>query len=417
MSAVGDHPGRDASPPRQYSLSIGKLQRGVLWLFVFCGCFALFEPSPYEAMFVLTVFVFMITGLRINAGVIPLMVLLLIFNVGAMFSIIPYMDDIILLRWLGIGVYLMFTAFLFAALMSDDAEGRIRVIRRSLVASAWLTSMAGIAGYFDIAGLSQYFTLWGRASGTFKDPNIFGPYLVLPIIFTIQGILLRRLGLMGGLVILSVPLLGVLLSFSRGAWGNLIGATLLLFLLTFLTTRDASQRMRIIGFAALIVSAAIMALLVVLSFEEIREVFNQRASLSQPYDLGVQGRFGSQARSIGMLLELPNGFGPLRFSNFFPEAPHNVYLNAFSAYGWMGGIAFMALVVSTMFAGWTVVFRRSPLQNHAIAVWSVLFITLLQGVQIDLDHWRHVYLLLGLIWGLAAVSTPNTPRLAHNAHL
>jgi Ni,Fe-hydrogenase I large subunit len=32
----------------------------------------------------------------------------------------------------------------------------------------------------------------------------------------------------------------------------------------------------------------------------------------------------------------------------------------------------------------------------------VLFVTILQGVQIDTDHWRHFYLMLGLVWGLAA---------------
>jgi hypothetical protein len=26
----------------------------------------------------------------------------------------------------------------------------------------------------------------------------------------------------------------------------------------------------------------------------------------------------------------------------------------------------------------------------------------LQGFQIDIDHWRHVYLMLGMVWGLEA---------------
>ena len=46
--------------------------------------------------------------------------------------------------------------------------------------------------------------------------------------------------------------------------------------------------------------------------------------------------------------------------------------------------------------------QRTPRQTHAIALWSVLFVTILQGMQIDTDHWRHLYLMLGLIWGLAA---------------
>jgi O-antigen ligase len=125
--------------------------------------------------------------------------------------------------------------------------------------------------------------------------------------------------------------------------------------------------------------------------------------------MGVQGRFGNQIRSIGMLLEMPNGMGPLRFRFHFPEDPHNTYINAFASYGWLGGFSYVALVVVTMIAGWTMVWRRSTVQPYAIAIWSVLFITLLQGLQIDIDHWRNVYLQLGLVWGLRAI-TPEPAR-------
>ncbi len=403
MSAAAGHPGAGATR-RQYGLSIGRLQRSVLWLFVFSGCFALIEPSPYEVMFLVTAFVFLITGLRINARVIPLIFILLIFNIGGVFSLIPFMDEAPSVRFIAVGVYLMFTAFLFAALMSDDAVNRLDTITKALTASAWLAATAGIVGYFDIAGLGEYLTLYGRAAGTFKDPNVFGPYLVLPVIFIVQAVLLGRIGLVRGVLLMSVPVLGILLSFSRGAWGNLVGATLVLFALTFITAPNAAGRARVTGFSLLILAVAAAGLMAALSIESIREVFNERASLNQSYDLGVQGRFGNQLRSIGMLLEMPNGMGPLRFRWHFPEDPHNTYINAFASYGWMGGFAYIALVAVTMIVGWTAVFRRCATQPYAIAIWSVLFITLLQGLQIDIDHWRHVYLMLGLIWGLRAIA-------------
>ena len=36
--------------------------------------------------------------------------------------------------------------------------------------------------------------------------------------------------------------------------------------------------------------------------------------------------------------------------------------------------------------------------------------TILQGFQIDSDHWRHLYMLLGLIWGLAALGPGGSGR-------
>jgi hypothetical protein len=35
-------------------------------------------------------------------------------------------------------------------------------------------------------------------------------------------------------------------------------------------------------------------------------------------------------------------------------------------------------------------------------VWPALFIFFLQALQIDIDHWRHVFLLFGMVWGLEA---------------
>jgi hypothetical protein len=153
-----------------------------------------------------------------------------------------------------------------------------------------------------------------------------------------------------------------------------------------------------------------VALLFALSFENIRSVFEVRASLVQEYDGGVTGRFGNQLRSIPLLLEEPNGFGPLRFRWLFPEDPHNVYINAFASYGWLGGFSWLALMAATCLVGWRLVFQRSPWQNHAIVLWSVLFVTILQGLQIDTDHWRHMYLMLGLVWGLAALPAPPAAR-------
>lgn len=403
MSAIPQGADNSASS-RQYSLSIGKLQRAVLWLFVACGCIAVVEPSPYEVMFLVTVFVFMITGLRINHKLIPLVVLLLLYNIGGVFALIPFMDEAPSVRFIAVGVYLMFTSFLFAALMSDDAERRLDTIRSGYLAAAWVAALAGLVGYFNLGGLGEYLTLHGRASGTFKDPNVFGPFLVLPILLAIQMLLIGRWGFARSLLLMSVPLLGLFLSFSRGAWGNLMLATMVLFTLTFITAQSSWQRTRVIVLSALIVIAAIIGLLVALSFEAIREVFLIRASLQQDYDLGVQGRFGNQLRSIPLLLEMPNGMGPLRFRWWFPEDPHNTFINAFASYGWLGGFAFIGLFVATMIAGWQTVFRPGPTQAYAIAIWSVLFVTLLQGIQIDIDHWRHVYLMLGLIWGLRAVA-------------
>jgi len=182
----------------------------------------------------------------------------------------------------------------------------------------------------------------------------------------------------------------------------LVGAVLLVVVLTFLTAPDAKRRARIVFLMLAMLVCVVAALMIALSFENIRAVFEVRASLDQSYDQGVTGRFGSQLRAIPMLLDEPNGFGPLRFRWIFNQQdPHNVYVNAFASYGWLGGFAWLGLMAATCYVGWWLVFQRTATQNHAIALWSVLFVLILQGVQIDTDHWRHLYLMLGLVWGLS----------------
>ncbi len=413
MSALADSHGGSEGRRHGLRISYAAIKRGTLWMLAASSGFALIEPSPYEVVFLAAVLVFALTGVRVSQKLIPMLALLLLYNIGGVFSLVPVMDDAASVRFTAVSVYLMITAIFFAAIMSDDALGRLETLRRGYLFSAWCAGLAGILGYFDVGGLAGLLTLSGRASGTFKDPNVLGPFLVVPILFVLQFVLIGRIGLLRGLALMSVPLFAVFLSFSRGAWANLVGAGLMMIVLTFLTSSTIAARARIVVLTAGAVLAMVAALLVALSFDNIRDIFQLRASLDQSYDQGVTGRFGNQLRSIPLLLELPNGFGPLRFRWFFPEDPHNVYINAFASYGWLGGFAWLGLTAATCYAGWRLVFMRGPLQNHAIVLWSALFITILQGVQIDTDHWRHMYLLIGLVWGLAVLG-PQRHRRGDN---
>ena len=417
MSTLAQNPPQEGPAPR-LAISYAAIKRGALWLLAASSGIALVEPSPYEIVFLLVLFVFALTGIRFSQKLLPLALLLLGYNIGGIISLIPWMDEGPSVRFTAVSVYLMITAVFVAGIMSQDAAGRLETLRRGYLFAAWIAGIAALLGYFDIAGLGEAFTLYGRASGTFKDPNVLGPYLALPIVYVLQRILTGQIGIVRGLVTLSIPLAAVFFTFSRGAWGVLAAATALMIALTFLMAPSTAARARIVAMSAAALVAVIAALLVALSFEEVRAVFELRASLVQDYDEGVTGRFGNQWRAIPMLLDAPNGFGPLRFRWHFNQAdPHNVYINAFASYGWLGGFFWLGLMAATCYVGWRLVFRRGATQLHAIAIWSVLFVTILQGLQIDSDHWRHLYLMMGLVWGLAALgpeseaaSAPVQPR-------
>jgi O-antigen ligase len=383
----------------------------MLWIFIASGCLVFIEPSPYEMLFPLLVLVFLPFGLHLTSAAAPLVVFLLLYNLGGLASLVPYLGDDVGERFIAISFFMALTAVLFAALVAEDTERRMRIIRSAWIMAALVASAPAILGYFDVAGMAAKFAPIGRAQGTFKDPNVYATFLAAPIVFLMQSLMTgtARRPLLSSAVLL-VLLAGLFLSFSRGGWGVAAGSVLVMVGMTFITTPDFRLRSR------LLISTVIGAVLVVvlatlaLTIEPVQELFVERWSLHQSYDVGETGRFANQLNAVPMLLENPNGLGPQRFYLTFGSDPHNVYVNAFASYGWLGGLAYFLLIAAALSTCWRIVLTPSPWRNHAIAVAAPLLLVIIQGVQIDTDHWRHFYLLLGLAFGLLSATWRRAPR-------
>jgi O-antigen ligase len=286
---------------------------------------------------------------------------------------------------------------------------RLEIMRSAYIIAAVWASIVGIIGYFDLLpGAWDNFTRYNRLKSTFKDPNLFGPFAILPLLFLISGALLDGLKLrhvaMGAII-----LVAILLSFSRAAWAHFIFSAALMVGLMFVATPSARFRARIAAATVLSVIGVGVLVVGVLSIGSIGNVFKERASLIQDYDSGEGGRFNRQLESIPVLLDRPNGLGPYQFHKFYDQDPHDVYLNAFASYGWLGGIAYALLVLTTLWAGYTNVLKRTPWQQYLIAALSAYTGVALEGFVIDTDHWRSYYLLVGIVWGLV-VATLNFER-------
>jgi len=173
---------------------------------------------------------------------------------------------------------------------------------------------------------------------------------------------------------------------------------------TFVTSRSPNERMRIVLIAIAAILAMALVLAALLSIEQVADLFKERASLEQSYDVGPLGRFGRYILGAELSLDRPFGIGPLQFHKIFPEDPHNTYLNAFLSGGWLSGFLYLTMVLITSLSGLRHVFLRTPWQATYIAVYCAFIGTVVESAIIDIDHWRHFFLLLGVIWGLMAVS-------------
>jgi hypothetical protein len=392
---------RTAAP----ALSMALVQRAALWLMIASGFVVAIEPAPYELLFVLTLVVFLAGGMQVSIVFAPLIVFLSLYNFGGFLSVIPIIYDDKSRMFVIISVYMAVTAIFFAMAVLRDPVRILAVVRNAWVVAGLLASINGMLGYFNVFGLGEAWAPISRAQGLFKDPNVLATFLIMPFVFLVQDIVvLRSRWSWVKIPVLIVIAGGLFLAFSRGAWINAIASTGMMIALSFLLSPSLALRGRIILYVITGVIVFGILLSVALSIPAVRDIFLIRFSLQQEYDVGETGRFARQFKSLFELVALPNGYGPLQFGLRWGEDPHNVFLNAFASYGWLGGFTYLMLIISTIIGMWQSVFSKTPWQHHAIAVNSVMLMTILQGVQIDTDHWRHFYALLGLSWGLYAAT-------------
>ena len=401
FTAAEGFPGARTQPS-----GVAALQRAMLAFVGIGGAFVFIEPSPYEFATLAAFVVFVASGLRMRPLFLPMMFLLALMNIGYSTASASLLDQLPVFNWVVTSWYMAVTAIFFAMAISEDTEGRIDALRRGYMLGALVASFAAIAGYFHLVpGGDELLTLYGRARGTFKDPNVLGAFLILPALFALQSVLADRAGkaFRNGIV-LGVLSLAILLSFSRAAWGQLVVTSVFVVAMMFLTSKTHTQRTRIVLVACLAIAALVLLLSVLLSLESISTIFKERASFDQSYDEGRFGRFGRHILGAQMALDLPFGIGPLQFTKFFSEDTHNSFLNAFMSGGWLAGLCYPALSLLTVLLGWRYLFVQVRWQRAYIAIFAAFLGCVGESLIIDTDHWRHCFMLLGAMWGMFAAT-------------
>jgi hypothetical protein len=394
---------------------VAALQRGLLWLVGMAGAIVMIEPSPYEFATLTALILFFATGMKLRAQFLPLIFLLLAINLGYTTSAADMLDQQLIFNWVATSWYLAVTAVFFAMVLSEDTGGRLHYLTRGYVVGALIASILAIAGYFNlIPGGHGLFTLYERAKGTFKDPNVLGAFLILPALLTLQSVLVDRFwkAVRSGVIFLIISI-AVLLSFSRAAWGQLVFTSAFVIFMMFLIGKNPSQRARIVLLTCLAAAGAVLLISVLVSIESVGSLLKERASFDQSYDTGRFGRFGRHILGAQMALDLPFGVGPLQFTRYFPEDTHNSFLNAFMSGGWLAGVCYPALALTTFLLGVRYLFAPVPWQQGYIAVFAAFLGTLAESLIIDTDHWRHFFLLIGALWGMFAAAQIHLRRQAY----
>ncbi len=353
----------------------------------------LVEPAPSDALFGLVMAVAAVTG-RFGLGRVPRTATLLVFG----FLVLNLLSAMDVIDWATAGRFFLITLYLclFSLWLCAyvDRPARARRLVRAYLFTATLSAVAASAALFVHFPLHTVLIGDGqRAKGLFKDPNVFGPFLV-PIALILAEELLRPRLLKIPRWLMLVCLLalfgGVVFSYSRAAWLNL--AIGLVVLIAVAILRRPDRRAITLVVVVLVAGAAIAGAVVVtgsLGFLE------QRAHL-QSYDTS---RFAAQERGLHVGLDHPFGLGPGQFEVVSPVASHSLYVRSISEQGVLGLLVIVALVIATLiFAVVNVVRGRDTHGISAAALLAAWCGLIANSFVVDTLHWRHLWVVAALIW-------------------
>ena len=362
------------------------------------------EPAPYDIALLGVGSLALLFGMRIPSKLAPLLFCFTTYIVFGFVATIFSSKLVDSAMHIVTTTYLIVGTIILASFIASAPVKAISSVMNGYIVAALLATVLGIIGYLDILpGAYEKFTLYGRLRGTFKDPNVFAPFLIAPLLFLSFQVITRPGKYLPvqllGMFILTI---GIFLSFSRGAWGHLIVSGLILLPMILMVLPTNRSRFKLMFFALLALLSLGLLLAALLGSSSIADMFTQRAQLTQSYDVGGRGRFDAQQLALDWILSRPFGAGHGEFGRFWGEQSHNIYISQFLFSGWIGGISYIAVIILTIVRG-TIFIRYNLATRPYIMVFLATFCGLVfEGFLIDTDHWRHFYLIIAAIWGLTS---------------
>lgn len=362
-----------------------------------------FQPAPTDAVFAFVIAVAALSGRlhlrRVPSVMLGLLAALLVLNVV---SAIDSVSAGTAITFFSITFYLALFAVWLAGYVDSRRHAK-QVVVWYLAAALISATLAVLAIIAPIPGRSALLFDAVRAQALFKDPNVFGPFLI-PVMFilleeTLRPCLLRapRWSKIAGIILLA---LGLLFSYSRGAWVNIAVGLLVMLAVLLLRRRSAriAVRMLVVVLVAVVCGAGAIAI------TGSGSLLQERAGL-QGYDAS---RFSAQEEGIKLGERHPLGVGPGQVDIILPLATHNSYVRVFAEQGPLGLLLLAALWLGTLGLAARNAFRgRDTFGIGSAALLAAWCGMLVNSAVIDTLHWRHLWLVAALIWAGAARGAPS----------
>jgi len=402
--------GQMRSPMRAVPQAPVNLQRGrsqpSLYLFLVgltmaTGTVVLIEPAPIDIALMLL----LAAGLLLNklefrdAHALPMMLLGLVATAN-LISTLGASDSARAIWYCLVTLYLLCSWVFFVGLVSKHGLRSVSVLLKAYVFAGLVSAIISSLAYFRLIPFQDVLLLYGRPKGLFKDPNVYGPYLVPVAIYAIANLIGQRNRIAMRLFwvcICVIAAAGVFLSFSRACWMNFLVSIVVYFALDLIgNPSNAVPKLRNLMIAVVLMAATMLA---ALSIPTVSHMLSIRWGSSglQGYD---QDRFDTQKRALELAIEKPLGIGPGQAEIHFELSTHSTYARLLCENGIAGLLAFLLFVLSSLARSVRLALAaRSPRWRMLFTfIASCIVGYLVNSAVIDTVHWRHIWLFLALAW-------------------
>lgn len=359
------------------------------------------EPAPFDLLTLLLLLILVPMGLRIPAGMGLVLFYSGLFILGNILSFSDVENFGAALKYMAISIYMFVIFVLIACLVYYDPKRILPAFWKGYVFAAVLASLVGVLAYFGLLPDAENFLRYGRAKAMFKDPNVYAPFLIAPMFYLAYRMLTsggrKQLLFAAGF---SIMALGMLVGFSRGAIGNMIVAAIIVLAIKFAKQPSLKLFVSYVVYGSGLLLLLLAMMVAALQTDKVKNMIAERAKLVQSYDVeGAGSRFVVQKKTLIHGLSDPLGFGPGEESLEFYIEPHNVYLYILSENGWLGFLGFVAFIFSGIRLGAVWIRRNQTISDEYLIIYAVVVSTALQSLLIDSIHWRHLFILNGVLWG------------------
>lgn len=312
-------------------------------------------------------------------------------------------------------VYLATLVPIFAALAHNAKWNVSEALFRGTLIAGVISSFFCTLAYVGALPGGNFLLLFSRATGGFKDPNVFAAWLVPPFLFAFsRGFESKGREGLTYMICAAVCGVGLLLAFSRGAWGQTAVGLFVVYGLMRMTPdpeglpRKPRPMMWAIG-----ILCALLAVVYFSQNEDFIELWTVRFG-KQDYD---QERFSAHRNAWAVGATHFFGVGPGRVPNAVGMNVHNNYLHTLLESGWLGlaslvGLLGVSIIRATRYA--LVAPCGRDRLYFRVAAASLIGLAAESWI-IDVYHWRHFWYMIAVAWfpvhrGLKARDTKPMPE-------